>query len=123
MLPVWNINCNNSLFIGCKLILYVFCDGSIYVYDTVSCLSIQPVLHDWYNKGHGMCYPVCGMVHISFIVHPLSYFSSQPVLNDWYKKIVVMSIRHKVKNHSDNERGNLLLPPHGLLFSISSNIS
>ena len=21
-------------------------------------------LHDWCNKGHGMCYPVCGMVHI-----------------------------------------------------------
>ena len=21
-------------------------------------------LHDWCNKGRGMCYPVCGMVHI-----------------------------------------------------------
>ena len=26
--------------------------------------AIQPVLHDWCNKGRGMCYPVCGMVHI-----------------------------------------------------------
>ena len=26
--------------------------------------SVQPVLHDWCNKGHGMCYPVCWMVHI-----------------------------------------------------------
>ena len=26
--------------------------------------SFQPVLNDWYNKGHGMCYPVCGRVHI-----------------------------------------------------------
>ena len=26
--------------------------------------SLQPVLYDWCNKGHGMCYPVCGMVHI-----------------------------------------------------------
>ena len=26
--------------------------------------SYQPVLHDWYNKTRGMCYPVCGMVHI-----------------------------------------------------------
>ena len=26
--------------------------------------SFQPVLHDWYNKGCGMCYPVCEMVHI-----------------------------------------------------------
>ena len=24
----------------------------------------MPVLHDWCNKGCGMCYPVCGMVHI-----------------------------------------------------------
>ena len=24
----------------------------------------QPVLHDWCNIGRGMCYPVCGMVHI-----------------------------------------------------------
>ena len=26
--------------------------------------SFQPVLHDWCNKGRGMCYPVYGMVHI-----------------------------------------------------------
>ena len=25
---------------------------------------VQPVLHYWCNKGRGMCYPVCGMVHI-----------------------------------------------------------
>ena len=24
----------------------------------------QLVLHNWCNKGCGMCYPVCGMVHI-----------------------------------------------------------
>ena len=24
----------------------------------------QPGLHDWFNKGHSMYYPVCGMVHI-----------------------------------------------------------
>ena len=22
------------------------------------------ILHDWCNKGRGVCYPVCGMVHI-----------------------------------------------------------
>ena len=32
--------------------------------DPLSYFSFQPVLHDWYNKGRGMCYPVCGMVHI-----------------------------------------------------------
>ena len=26
--------------------------------------SIEPVFQDWCNKGHGMCYPVCGIVHI-----------------------------------------------------------
>ena len=32
--------------------------------DPLNCFSFQPVLHDWCNKGRGMCYPVCGMVHI-----------------------------------------------------------
>ena len=34
------------------------------VVDPLSYFSFQPVLHDWCNKGRGMCYPVCGMVHI-----------------------------------------------------------
>ena len=33
-------------------------------YCPLSYFSFQPVLHDWCNKGRGMCYPVCGMVHI-----------------------------------------------------------
>ena len=32
--------------------------------DPLSYFSFQPVLHDWCNKGRGMCYPVCWMVHI-----------------------------------------------------------
>ena len=32
--------------------------------DPLSYFSFQPVLHDWCNKNRGMCYPVCGMVHI-----------------------------------------------------------
>ena len=39
---------------------------SLYVLFLV---PFQPVLHDWYNKGCGMCYPVCGMKHIK---EPLS---------------------------------------------------
>ena len=39
--------------------------GSIlHAVDPLSYFSFQPVLHDWCNKGCGMCYPVCGMVHI-----------------------------------------------------------
>ena len=32
--------------------------------DPLGYFSFQPVLHDWCNKGCGMCHPVCGMVHI-----------------------------------------------------------
>ena len=32
--------------------------------NPLSYFAFQPVLHDWYNKGRGMCYPVCGFVHI-----------------------------------------------------------
>ena len=32
--------------------------------DPLSYFSFQPVFHDWCNKGHGMCYPACGMIHI-----------------------------------------------------------
>ena len=38
--------------------------GSILHGGSIELFSFQPVLHDWYNKGRGMCYPVCGMVHI-----------------------------------------------------------
>ena len=29
-----------------------------------SYFSFQPVLYDWCNKDRGMCYPVCGMMHV-----------------------------------------------------------
>ena len=44
-----------------------WCNGSSdqsFMVDPLSYFSFQPVLHDWCNKGCGMCYPVCGMVHI-----------------------------------------------------------
>ena len=45
----------------------LYWDGSSdrsFIVDPLSYFSVQPVLHDWCNKGHGMCYPVCGVVHI-----------------------------------------------------------
>ena len=35
-----------------------------YEFHILHYFSFQPVLHYWCNKGHGMCYPVCGMMHI-----------------------------------------------------------
>ena len=31
---------------------------------SLSPFLFQPVLHNWCNKGCGMCYLVCGMMHI-----------------------------------------------------------
>ena len=36
----------------------------MHMVDPLGYFSFQPVRHDWCNKGRGMCYPVCGMVHI-----------------------------------------------------------
>ena len=32
--------------------------------DLLSYFSFLPVFHDWCNKGRGMYYPDCGMMHI-----------------------------------------------------------
>ena len=43
------------------------CDASLdwsIMVDPLSYFSFQPVLHDWCNKGDGMCYPVCRIMHI-----------------------------------------------------------
>ena len=35
-----------------------------FMVDPMSYFSVQPVPHDWCNKGRGMCYHVCGIMHI-----------------------------------------------------------
>ena len=72
-------------------------------------LSFQPVLHDWCNKGRGMCCPVCGRKE--------GYVLFNDTLNTFL--LTLYDVRHMVMDHSDSERGNPL-PPHGLLFPISS---
>ena len=52
---------------GARCSVRSWCDGSSdrsFMVDPLSYFSFQPVLHHWCNKGRGMCYPVCGMVHI-----------------------------------------------------------
>ena len=74
--------------------------------DPLSYFSFQPVLHDRCNNGRGMCYPVCGMMHIkepllligksspcggsgfplslsewSFTICPMQYISKENVLS------------------------------------------
>ena len=40
------------------------CVGHFLTMNPLSYFSFQPVLHNWCNKGCGMCYLVCRMVHI-----------------------------------------------------------
>ena len=48
-----------------RLLMVQWVVGSIlHGVDPLSYFSFQPVLHDWCNKSRGMCYPVCGTVHI-----------------------------------------------------------
>ena len=48
----------------CSLMVRWVVGSILHGVDPLSYFSFQPVLHDWCNKGRGMCYLVCGMVHI-----------------------------------------------------------
>ena len=54
----------------CSSMVRAFAHGAMgssdrsFMVDPLSYFSVQPVLHDWYNKGCGMCYPVCEIMHI-----------------------------------------------------------
>ena len=80
------------------------------IYKTI---SFQPVLHNWSK------YPVCGMVHPSHHEQERrkEFFLFNDVLNTFYLRLY--GVRHMVKDHSNSERGNPLLP-YGLLLSINS---
>ena len=63
--------------------------------DPLSYFSFQPVLHDWCNKGHGMCYPVCGMVHIK---EPLLLIDKSSL---WRQRVSFLTIRMVLNHMSD----------------------
>ena len=75
----WNLNGSNTPLppnisslvchqhVVCGKSVRLWCDGSedrSFMVDPLIYFSFQPVLHDWCHKGRGMCYPVCGMMHI-----------------------------------------------------------
>ena len=51
--------------------------------DTLSYFSFQPVLHNWCNKGLGMCFPVCGMVHIKDDAIRVAYVAAAGFLSHY----------------------------------------
>ena len=84
-------------------------DWSLMVYP-LSYYSFQPVFHNWCNEG----WSVCGMV---LIRRKQGNVLFNDTLNTFY--LWLYGVGHMVKDHSDSERGDPL-PPHGLLFVISS---
>ena len=54
----------SSVVEGLLMVLWVI--GSIPHGYPLSYFSFQPVLHDWFNKGCGMCYPVCLLLYFVF---------------------------------------------------------
>ena len=42
--------------------IYGYMASAYFAFNTH--FSFQPVLDEWCNKSSGMCYPVCGMMHI-----------------------------------------------------------
>ena len=64
----WSILLSNgarcSSMVECPLMVQWVVGSILHGVDPLSYFSFQPVLHDWCNKGRGMCYPVCEMVHI-----------------------------------------------------------
>ena len=71
--------------------------------DPLSYFSFQPVLHDWCNKGRGMCYPFCGMVYIKeplLLIRKSSPCGSStfPLLpSEWSFTICLMPYNRKIK--------------------------
>ena len=55
---------HKNYYYYCCCYYYYYYYYVVVVVIVVVTVSFQPVLHDWCNKGCGMCYPVCGMVHI-----------------------------------------------------------
>ena len=47
----------------CVISVASFSDWMKHIYF-IAVISFEPVIHDWCNKGRGMSYPVCWMMHI-----------------------------------------------------------
>ena len=77
-----------------------WCDGTSdrsFMVNLLNYLSFQPVLYDWCNKGHGMCYHVSGMVHIKEPllllgkISPCSCSGFPLLLSEWFFTILCLT--------------------------------
>ena len=61
---MFNINRGSEMLLRGKSVRSWVVGSILHGVDPLSYFSFQPVLHDGHNKGCGMYYPVCGVVHI-----------------------------------------------------------
>ena len=61
-----------------------WCYGSSdrsFMVDTLSYGSFQPLLHNRFNKSHGMCYPVCGMMQEPLLIGRVAHVAAAGFLS------------------------------------------
>ena len=59
--------------------------------------SVQSVIHDVCHKCHGMCYPVCGMVHRKDPLQPMKWQNwVSSLANEWSFTKYLMPCNHKL---------------------------
>ena len=60
------------------------------------------MLHDGCNKGHGMCYPVCGMMHIKepllLIVKSVAHVAAEGFMSRYLSSPLPYVLRHITVN-------------------------
>ena len=75
-----------------------WCDGSILHGGPIEVFQFKPVLHDWCNKGCGMCYPVCRMMHIKRTL--VANWKEDPM---WWQQVsslaIWVALYHIVQHH------------------------
>ena len=87
--------------------------------DTLSYFSFQPVLHNWVNKDRGMCYPVCGMVHIK---EPLLLIrKSSPLLPHRHILLAARVLLYASSHRQNNTYHSLCYTSRGALAGTRSS--
>ena len=63
--------------------------------DTLNYFSFKPVIHDWYNKGRSMSYPICGMVYMK---DPLLLVAHVGAAAGFLSNLIgsLLSVRHHI---------------------------
>ena len=101
---MWVCRCMQG-YICMNTIVYVVC------VCVCVCVYARVYMHE-YN---------CIYIYMNVYAHTNIWKEGSVLFNDTLNTFYLWlyGVRHMVKDHSDSERGNLL-PPHGLLFLISS---